>query len=144
MIALVALFYGVSSFAQVKGDAILGEYYLKDDKNGDSKVIFTKNAAGTYDCTISWIKDPIDPATGKPWLDFRNPDKSLRSKPLLGVKIIEGIPFDEKSGMWKGAKIYDPNRGLRANATIKLLPGGNLEVSGKVLGIGETQVWEKQ
>jgi len=43
----------------------------------DSKVRFTKNQAGTYDCQVFWIAQPIDPATGKPWLDSKNPDKAL-------------------------------------------------------------------
>ena len=141
IVALVAALLGAAALAQTTADSILGEYYLRDDKNGDSKVRFTKNARGTYDCTIIWIKEPNDPATGKPWLDSKNPDKSLRTRPLVGTKIVEGISYSD--GVWSGAKIYDPNRGLKANATIKLLKNGKLEVSGKILGIGETQVWDR-
>ena len=143
MIIAATLCCGMNAFAQTKGDAILGEYYLKDAKNGDSKVLFTKNSSGTYDCEITWIEIPDDPKTGKPWLDVRNPDKSLRGRQVLGIKIIEGIPYDEESGTWTGAKIYDPNRGIKANATIKLCNDGRLKVSGKVLGIGETQYWDR-
>ena len=142
-IALSAMFLGVVALAQTTADSILGEYYLPDDKNGDSKVRFTKNGNGTYDCTIIWIKEPNDPKTGKPWLDSKNSDKSLRNRPLVGIKIVEGISYDKSAGLWSGAKIYDPNRGIKANATIKLLGSGRLEVSGKIMGIGETQIWEK-
>lgn len=141
-IACAALLYPLALSAQTKADDILGVYYVEDDKNGDSKTEFTKNPDGTYDCTIVWIKDPIDPKTGEPWKDFRNPDKSLRSRQLLGTKIIRGISFDAKNSRWTGAKVYDPNRGIRANATIYLVEGG-LNITGKVLGIGETEFWKK-
>ena len=125
------------------GDAILGEYFIKDEKAEDSKVRFTKNADGTYACTIFWIETENDPATGKPWTDSKNPDKSLRNRPLIGVKLIESIPYDAKKNAWTGGKIYDPNRGLKANATISITEDGRLKVSGKILGIGETQYWDR-
>ena len=121
----------------------MGTYYIKDSKSGDSKVRFSKNKSGTYDCTVIWLQDATDPKTGKPWTDLNNPDKALKTRPIVGLKIVEGIPYDEKSGQWTGAKIYDPGRGIKANATIKVLPDGRLSVSGKVLGIGETQYWDR-
>ena len=139
----MTLILGVSAFAQTKADAILGDYYVKDAKNGDSKVRFTKNAQGTYDCKIIWIKDPIDPKTGQPWKDFRNPDKSLRDKELNGAFLVRGLVYDPSGDKWSGAKIYDPNRGIKANATMKFSSPDKLEVSGKVLGIGEKQIWDK-
>lgn len=124
-------------------DSIIGEYYLPDAKNGDSKAEFTKAADGTYECRITWIKDPLDPRTGKPWVDARNPDKSLRTRPVVGIKFVEGLRYDSKAQNWSGATIYDPNRGIKAKATACFTSDGRLAVSGKVLGIGETVYWKK-
>lgn len=124
-------------------DSLLGEYYLPDPKNGDSKAVCTRAADGTYECVISWIKDPIDPKTGKEWTDFRNPDKSLKSRPLVGVKFVKGMRYDSAALKWTGGTIYDPNRGITAKATAYFTPDGRLAVSGKVLGIGETMFWDK-
>lgn len=126
-----------------KADSIVGEYYLPDPRNGDSKAECTKAADGTYECTITWIKDPIDPGTGKPWTDVHNPDKSLRARPVVGIKFVEGLKYDAGKGQWTGASIYDPNRGIKAKATAYFLPDGRLAVTGKVLGIGETVYWKK-
>lgn len=137
----------VPSFAQNvrndSADSIVGEYLIPDSKNGDSKVRFTKNANGTYDCQVFWLAKPIDPSTGKPWLDFRNPDKSARNVRADQLFIIKGLKYDSSAKMWNGAKVYDPNRGISANVKCKFTNDGALEVKGTVLGIGETQHWQK-
>lgn len=137
-----------SSFAQIRGnnaesDSIVGEYLVPDAKNGDSKVRFTKNAEGTFDCQVFWLERPNDPATGKPWLDVKNPDKSLRSRRSDSLYIINGLKYNADKQQWDGAKVYDPNRGIKANVTCKFLPSGELQVKGTVLGIGESQNWKR-
>lgn len=124
-------------------DSILGEYLVPDAKNGDSKVRFTKNADGTYNCQVFWLAIPNDPKTGKPWLDFRNPDKSLRSTRCDQLYIIRGLKYDSKAKMWNDTKVYDPNRGISAKVKCKFTDSGDLEVKGTILGIGETQNWKK-
>lgn len=147
IIAVAALFCCSGSFAQSalnrNADSIVGEYYMYDAKNGDSKSVCTKAPDGTYCFRITWIKDPLDPKTGKPWVDYRNPDKSLRTRPVEGITFIEGLRYDSEAQKWVGATIYDPNRGIKAKATAWFTADGNLAVSGKVLGIGETVHWKK-
>ena len=140
------LLAAVSGFAQNtlndKADSILGEYLVPDPGN-DSKVRFTKNTDGTYKCQIFWLQSPNDPSTGKPWLDYKNPDKSLRNRRTDSIVIIDGLRYDAGKKVWNGTKVYDPNRGIRANVTCKFSPEGKLQLKGTVLGIGETAYWEK-
>lgn len=135
------------SFAQSarndNADSIVGEYLVPDAKNGDSKVRFTKNAAGTYDCQVFWLAIPNDPKTGEPWLDFRNPDKSLRSGRVDRLVVIKGLKYDAGKKTWEGAKIYDPNRGLNANVKCRFADDNTLEVRGTVLGVGEKHNWKR-
>ena len=126
-----------------KADSILGEYLVPDAKNGDSKVRFTKNADGTYDCQVYWLAIPIDPKTGKPWLDFRNPDKSKRNVRCDQLYIIRGLKYNAEKKQWDGTKVYDPNRGISVKVTGKFIANGSFEVRGTVLGIGESQQWKK-
>lgn len=147
VVALIAATF-VPSFAQkvgsnADGDSIVGEYLVPDAKNGDSKVRFTKNAEGTFDCQVFWLEKPNDPATGKPWLDNKNPDKSLRNRRSDSLFIINGLKYNAEKQQWDGAKVYDPNRGIKANVICKFLPSGELQVKGTVLGIGESQNWKK-
>lgn len=121
-------------------DSVLGIFLVPDDGN-DSKVEFTKNADGTYDCTIIWMENPIDPSTGKPWLDMQNPDKSQRGKPCLGLQIIKGLKYDSEKKRWGGTKVYDSNRGIKANVRIVFSSDGRLCLKGAILGIGKTAYW---
>lgn len=44
---------------------------------------------------------------------------------------------------WDGGRIYDPQRGLVVNLTIRKLPDGNLSVKGSLMGISETFTWNR-
>lgn len=143
-LALIAV---LPSFAENplnnKADAIVGEYLIADPTNGDSKVRFTKNSEGTYDCQVFWLQYPTDPKTGQPWLDTRNPDKSLRNVRCDSQVIVRGLQYNAEKKQWDGAKIYDPNRGIYAKLTGRFLDNGDFEIRGTVLGIGEKQQWKK-
>lgn len=125
-----------------KADSILGEYLVPDPGN-DSKVRFTKNSDGTYNCQIFWLEHNINPENGQPWTDLKNPDKSLRSRRCDSIVIISGLKYDADKKVWNGAKIYDPNRGIKANVTCQFMPDGQLMLKGTVLGIGEKVYWKK-
>ena len=145
-LALAALLCFLPAMAQNplndNPDSIVGEYLIHD-KSGDSKVRFTRNSSGTYDCQVFWVKNAIDPETGQPWLDYRTPDKSLRSRRTDSIVIILGLKYNADKKQWDGAKIYDPVRGIKANVTCMFLPDGRFQLKGTVLGIGEKSIWKK-
>lgn len=122
-------------------DSVVGVFYVPGEN--DSKVEFTKNADGSYDGAVIWMKSPIDPSTGKVWCDVKNPDRSLRGRSCMGLKVIEGLKYDPAKKCWGGTKIYDPNRGIRANVRINFTADGRLCIKGTVLGIGETVYWKR-
>lgn len=146
MVLLAALALMVPAAAQNKlndnPDSILGEYLIPDPGN-DAKCRFTKNADGTFRCQMFWFEQPIDPKTGQPWLDVHNPDKSLRGQKTETMVIIDGLKYNAEKKVWDGAKVYDPNRGIKANVTICFTPDGSLMLKGTVLGIGEKVYWKK-
>ena len=87
------------------------------------------------------LEDTLDPKTGKKALDVKNPDKSLRNTPCDRIVLIQNIKYIPAKKVWGDAKIYDPQRGLKANVTAQFLPDGRLSLKGTVLGIGETVYW---
>lgn len=123
-------------------DSIIGDYECTE-KGNECKVRIAKEADGTYSGTLFWVKDDIDPKTGEPWRDYRNPDKSLRNRFTHDIKIIEGLKYNAEKKHWEKGKIYDPNRGLKANCNAKFEGEGTLVMRGQVLGIGESIVWKK-
>lgn len=98
---------------------------------------------------IVWIKEPLmsdpkDGAIGKPLLDNNNPVESLRSRPRLGLQLIEGfVPSGDNS--WDGGTIYDPENGKTYKCKMKMSSPQRLEVRGYI-GIpmlGRTSVWTR-
>lgn len=124
-----------------KADNIVGEY-LTDRGGNKSKVRITKNAQGTYDAQVFWVEHPLD-KDGKKRKDVKNPDKSLRNVDIDNVVLVRGLKFDSEDKEWSGAKIYDPTKGIRVNATAKFESANKLKLRATILGIGQTIYWQK-
>ena len=124
-----------------KGDNIVGEY--KGFHSGsDFKVRFTRNNDGTYNAQMTFVGNLLD-AKGNVQYDVKNSDKSRRNVPLDKVVIIDGLKYNAEKKQWDGAKIYDPQRGIKVKVTAKFIDDNKLRLRGSVLGIGESVVWEK-
>jgi len=91
---------------------------------------------------IQWLKEPSDPATGKPKRDARNPDPSKRDRPIVGVEILLGMRPDQTPNQWAG-DIYNPEDGKTYQARLILQDARTLQVKGCVLGglICKSQAW---
>jgi uncharacterized protein (DUF2147 family) len=124
-----------------KADNIVGEY-LTDRGGSKSKVRITKNAQGTYDAHVFWVENPLG-KDGKKRKDVKNPDKSLRNVDIDKVVIVRGLKYDAEDKDWGGAKIYDPTKGIRVNATAKFETAKKLKLRATIMGIGQTLYWEK-
>jgi uncharacterized protein (DUF2147 family) len=123
-------------------DDIVGSW-----KNGEGTGIIQmyKTTSGHYAGKIVWLKEPIDPETGKAKLDKRNPDESIRSTPTLGLINIKGFKFDEDDKTWEDGTIYDPKTGKEYSCKAKLTAKNTLEVRG-FIGVslfGRTDVWTR-
>src|SRR6266480_6395234 len=57
---------------------------------GDAKVRVSKCGGGICGVVV-WLKDPIDPATGKPHVDDKNPNSSLARRPMIGLPLFAGM-----------------------------------------------------
>lgn len=144
MLMLCAMMVVCPVFAQginEKADNIVGEY-LTDRGGSKSKVRITKNAQGTYDAQVFWVENPLD-KEGKKRKDVKNPDKALRNVDIDKVMLVRGLKFDAEDKEWSGAKIYDPTKGIRVNATAKFESANKLKLRATILGIGQTIYWQK-
>ena len=75
--------------------------------------------------------------------DKKNPDEKLRNTPCDQIVLFSGLEYNAKKKRWDGTKIYDPQRGMRANLTVEFDKDGRLKLRGSILGIGETVYWTK-
>lgn len=122
-------------------DNIVGAYYAQQN-NDNFKVRFSKQSNGTYTAQIFWVKDDKD-AKGNKYLDPKNPDKSLRNVPCDRIVLIKGLKYNAAKKQWDGTKIYDPQRGIRANVVCKFTNDGSLLVRGSLMGFSEDAYWKK-
>ena len=79
-----------------------------------------------------------------PRLDNKNPDPSLRDRPLDGVTFMKGFKYDGDD-RWTDGTIYDPNSGNTYSGTIRLLDHDNLRLRGYI-GIslfGRSDTWTR-
>ena len=140
---ICALAFAVPSFAQGlndKADNIIGEY--QTDRGGSkSKVRISKNADGSYDAQVFWVENPYEADGKTKRKDVKNPDKALRNVPVNQIVLVKGLKYDAESKSWGGAKIYDPTKGLKVNATAEFETADKLKLRGTILGMGVTLYW---
>ena len=91
--------------------------------------------------TVVWLKQPIDPATGKPHIDDKNPDPGKQSRRIIGLRIFSMAPTE--ADIWAG-NIYNSDDGQTYAATIRL-PGLNrLEVQGCAGPFCGSEIWSRR
>lgn len=142
MLGLLLIMMSVICVKAQSTDDIVGNW-----KNGEGTGIIQiyKTTSGHYAGKIVWLKEPIDPETGKPKLDKRNPDETLRNVPTLGLVNIKGFKFDESEKHWIDGTIYDPKTGKEYACKAELTGKNTLEVRGYI-GVslfGRTDTWTR-
>lgn len=101
-----------------------------------------KETNGAYTAQVFWVEHPYD-KNGKKRKDVKNPDENLRNVDIDKVVLVKGLKYDADDKEWSGAKIYDPTKGFKVNATAKFEKDGRLKLRGTILGIGKTLYWQK-
>ena len=57
---------------------------------GDARVKISKCGGGICGVIVG-LKEPIDPATGKPQVDDKNPNPALKKRPMIGLPLFSGM-----------------------------------------------------
>ena len=118
-------------------DAI-GTWYT-GDKEGQVRIV---NCGGALCGTLIWLKEPNDPATGRPKTDKNNADASKQSRPLLGVPIVLGMK-PSGPGQWTG-DVYNASDGKTYSGSFTLTGPNSADLKGCVLGfLCKSQTWTR-
>lgn len=136
----VCLIGATATFAQ-KADRILGVYEAVEEGK-ESKVRFTKQADGTYQGQIFWLKNPTN-ADGTPKYDLKNPDPQKRKVRSDNVIVVYGVRYDAAKDMWKGGHVYNPTNGKTYTVEISFSNDRTLNVRGKLGPFGKSVYWHK-
>ncbi|KAB7727266.1 DUF2147 domain-containing protein [Rudanella paleaurantiibacter] len=119
--------------AQKDPNAIVGEW-LSDQKDRRIQIY---RQGGSYFGRITW-------GTGTVSNDEKNPNPTLRNRPLLGLVLLQNLRFDGKN-TWQDGTIYDPREGKTYACKVSLESNNRLNIRG-FMGLsmfGRTDVWTR-
>ena len=125
---------GISAHAQ--SDILPGVWVTEASK---SKVEIFKTG-NSYAVKIIWLAEANN-AEGLPKTDKKNPDPSLRSRPIIGLVILSDLKLE--NGIWKGSKIYSPERGEYIDCSLQLQDGYTLRITATKGFFSTTKYWRK-
>ena len=132
----VALLAAPSAKAQAGGD-VSGVWLTQA---GDAKVRVSKCGGGLCGVVV-WLREPIDPATGKPQLDDKNPNAALAKRPVLGLPLFTGM-HAAGPNKWSG-EIYNADDGKSYRSNISLSGPDALRVEGCVGPLCGGETWTR-
>jgi uncharacterized protein (DUF2147 family) len=130
--------FGATAKGQPKPDRLEGLWY-NDIKS--AKVQITRAGNGKFYGKVVWLKEPLK--NGKPKVDELNEDPKLRTRPRLGLPVLNDFVKDGDEKYDDGT-IYDPLNGKTYSCKITY-KGNTLDIRGYI-GIslfGRTTVWSR-
>ena len=107
---------------------------------GDAKVRVSKCGGGICGVVI-WLKDPINPATGKPFVDDKNPNPLLARRPMIGLPLFSGMR-PTGPNRWSG-QIYNADDGNLYVSNISVSDPDTLRVEGCVRVLCGGENWTR-
>jgi uncharacterized protein (DUF2147 family) len=137
ILAGLALLLGAPAARAQAGGEVSGIWLTQA---GDAKVRVSKCGGGLCG-VIVWLKTPIDPATGKPAVDDKNPNPSLARRPMIGLPLFMGM---QPSGpnKWSG-QIYNADDGNSYASNVSVAGPGQLRVEGCVGALCGGETWSR-
>src|SRR5690349_24014404 len=113
--------------------------WLNGDKEGQVRIV---NCGGALCGNLVWLKEPNDPATGRPKTDKHNADASKQSRPLLGVPVVLAMK-PSGPGQWNG-EVYNAEDGKTYSGSFTLTGPDTANLKGCVLSIlCKSQTWTR-
>jgi uncharacterized protein (DUF2147 family) len=110
--------------------------------DGGTKVRISTCGGNKLCATLVWLDHPTDPATGRPKTDRLNPDPAKRSRPLIGLQVVNALA-PSGPNTWSG-RIYNADDGRTYKAQLKVESDGVAKVQGCVLAVlCKTHTWTR-
>ena len=107
---------------------------------GDARVRVSKCGGGICGVVVG-LKDPIDPATGKPAVDNKNPNPALAKRPMIGLPLFSGMQPSGQS-KWSG-HIYNADDGNSYTSNVSVSGPDTLRVEGCVGALCGGETWTR-
>ena len=127
-----------ASPASAQADAEVTGVWLT--QAGDARVRVSKCGGGICG-VIVWLRQPIDPATGKPAIDDKNPNPALARRPMIGLPLFTGMR-PAGPNKWSG-QIYDADDGRSYVSNVSVSGPDTLRVEGCMGALCGGETWTR-
>ena len=107
---------------------------------GDARVRVSKCGGGICGVIVG-LKQPIDPATGKPQVDDKNPNPALAKRPMIGLPLFSGMKLTGP-GKWSG-HIYNADDGSTYASNVSVTGADTLRVEGCMGAFCGGETWTR-
>lgn len=109
-------------------------------QKGDARVRISK--CGPAICgSVIWLRDAIDPSTGRAPVDNLNPNPSLQSRPIIGIQLFQNM-HQVGDYRWSG-QIYNADDGGTYASNIGQTGPDSLKVEGCVGAFCGHEMWQR-
>jgi uncharacterized protein (DUF2147 family) len=137
--SIASALFGIALMAVAQAAMPVTGTWLSAD--GGTKVRVS-DCGGKLCGKVVWLNEPIDQSTGRPKTDKHNADTAKRTRPLLGVQVVQGMkPAGDNK--WSG-QIYNADDGKVYQANVTLVSENAMRVQGCVLGVlCKSQTWTR-
>ncbi len=131
---LTATLFGAARAAPEGGPAGIWQ-----TQAGDAKVQVSR-CGGSLCGKVVWLRQPTDSA-GRPQLDDKNQNPSLRTRPIIGIQLFIDMK-PSAPNTWTG-RIYNADDGQSYSSTVSQIDAGRLEVRGCVGALCGSETWSR-
>ena len=107
---------------------------------GDARVRVSKCGGGICGVIVG-LKQPIDPATGKPQIDDKNPNPALAKRAMIGLPLFSGMRATG-AGKWSG-QIYNADDGSTYASNVAVTGPNTLRVEGCMGAFCGGETWTR-
>jgi uncharacterized protein (DUF2147 family) len=107
---------------------------------GDARVKISKCGGGICGVIVG-LKEPIDPSTGKPQVDDKNPNPALKKRPMIGLPLFSSMQ-PAAANKWSG-QIYNADDGGTYASSISMAGPDTLRVEGCVGALCGGESWTR-
>jgi uncharacterized protein (DUF2147 family) len=137
IVAVLTALLGMTPAKAQNGGDVTGIWLTQA---GDARVRVSRCGGGICGVVV-WLRDPTDPATGKPQVDDKNHNPSLAKRPMIGLPLFSGMP-PSGPNKWSG-QIYNADDGNTYASNISVSGADTLRVEGCVGALCGGETWTR-
>ncbi len=140
IVLTIFIFNSFFSYAQNNENAILGKW----ETEKGSCIVEVYKQSNEFKAKVVWFSDKGKKPMNE-WTDEKNPNKSLRSKKLLGMDVLRNLHYNADDNEWEDGIIYDPTSGKEWDSVVWLTKDNLLKVKGYWVFkfLSETQTFKR-